>query len=141
MLTLQDCFSIFNDFKQHFKVNKGGKFQHPLPRRYVLLVSLSLSTSLTSLSSRQWYRHSKCLLSQKRNSTITVRNFLHLHCFLASPYGLQDLQFPNQGMNPDPQQWKHEGLTTGPPGHSLSIYTFNLHLFQLDSIFNFKKIT
>ena len=46
---------------------------------------------------------------------ITVRNFLHLHCFLASPYGLQDFQFPNQGMNPGPQQWKHEGLTTGPP--------------------------
>ena len=29
-------------------------------------------------------------------------------------------QFPNQGLNPGPQQWKHQVLTTGLPGNSLS---------------------
>ena len=28
-------------------------------------------------------------------------------------------QFPNQGSNPRPQQWKHRVPTTGPPGKSL----------------------
>ena len=27
-------------------------------------------------------------------------------------------QFPNQGLNPHPQQWKYGVLTTGPPGDS-----------------------
>ena len=28
-------------------------------------------------------------------------------------------QFPNQGLNPGPLQWKHSVLTPGPPGNSL----------------------
>ena len=32
---------------------------------------------------------------------------------------MQDLRFPDQGLNPCPLQWKHRALTTGPPGKSL----------------------
>ena len=30
-------------------------------------------------------------------------------------------EFPNQGWNPCPLQWKHRALTTAPPGKSLKI--------------------
>ena len=40
-------------------------------------------------------------------------------------------QFLNQGLNPSPQQWKHEVLTTGWPGNSLSVLSTYFSLYSL----------
>ena len=47
--------------------------------------------------------------------------FLFCLCVLASPLGLQDLKFPDQGLNPEAelQQWKWGILTTGLPENSM----------------------
>ena len=42
---------------------------------------------------------------------------------MATPHGLWDLELPDQGSNPHPLNWKHEVLTTGPPGQSLEVGT------------------
>ena len=42
--------------------------------------------------------------------------------FLAVPRGLWDLNFPNQGWNPRPLQWKHRVLTTVLPHKSPGIW-------------------
>ena len=36
-------------------------------------------------------------------------------CLFAAATRMQDPQFPNQGSNPCPLQWKHGVLTNGPP--------------------------
>ena len=45
-----------------------------------------------------------------------VNNFYY---FLAIPHSMQDLLFPNQGLNPGSLQWKRGVPATGPPGKSL----------------------
>lgn len=40
-------------------------------------------------------------------------------------------QFLNQGLHPSPQQWKHEVLTTGWPGNSLSVLSTYFSLYSL----------
>ena len=40
--------------------------------------------------------------------------------FSAAPLGTQDLNFPDQGLNPHALRWKHGILTTGSPGTSLA---------------------
>lgn len=40
-------------------------------------------------------------------------------------------QFLNQGLNPGPQWWKHEVLTTGRPGHSPSVLSSCVSLYSL----------
>ena len=54
---------------------------------------------------------------------IKIINWFTCFFFLTSPSSMQDLRFPDQGLNPCPLQWKHRALTTGPPGKSL------IHLF------------
>ena len=44
--------------------------------------------------------------------------FLSLSLLLAVPYSLQDLSSQSD-IKPRPMQWKHQVLTTGPPGNSL----------------------
>ena len=47
-------------------------------------------------------------------------------CFFSSLSSMQDLRFPDQGLNPCPLQWKHGALTTRPPGSPW--FTCSLHL-------------
>ena len=37
--------------------------------------------------------------------------------------------FPDQGSNPRPLQWKRRGLTAGPPGNSLLLFSWSLSLY------------
>ena len=41
-------------------------------------------------------------------------------------------QFPNQGLNPWSQQWKHRSPATGPPGNSLPISNWAVCVFTLE---------
>lgn len=53
--------------------------------------------------------------SLKNSDYMFIRPFVYL---LLSIYGLQNLNSPTQGLNPDPWQWKFRVLTPGLPENS-----------------------
>ena len=53
----------------------------------------------------------------------TLFIYLFIYLFLIAPHGMQN--FPDQGTNPRPLQWKLRVLTTEPPGKVLSMYILN----------------
>ena len=53
------------------------------------------------------------LLSSEQKMT-SLSSYLLYFFFLATPHSMQN--FPDQGSNPCPLQWKQGVLTTGPPG-------------------------
>ena len=74
--------------------------------------------------------------SQFLKVIVTIRYWLYSPCCTIYPCSLFYLftfdrtaqhvgsQFPNQGSNPCPLQWKHGVLTTGPPGKSLQFILY-----------------
>ena len=48
------------------------------------------------------------------------------------PHDLWDLRFPEQGLNPHPQQWKHgRSLDTGQPRNSRNLHFLRIQLFEV----------
>ena len=66
-----------------------------------------------------WLSDCQALSKSFRHSSLTPASHKGLFFFPAAPCGLVGSWFPDQGLNPGPQQWKHRVLTTGPPGNSL----------------------
>ena len=56
---------------------------------------------------------------------VRIKHSITFYLFVELFFGLTawhvESFFPDQGSNPHPLQWKHEFLTTGPPGKSLQL--------------------
>ena len=84
--------------------------------------------SLTSLSHQRYHYHLSwdsffhLLFLFSFKSSVCVFSVFLFHFFFFSPLGHSaqhvGSQFPKQGLNPGPLQWKHGVLITGPPGKS-----------------------
>ena len=74
---------------------------------FIYILHQALSPTLPPLTlkfSRRWPHKVSCF-------------FFFIYSFLATPYHLQDLNFPPE-IEPGPQQWKSRILTTRQPGNS-----------------------
>ena len=81
---------------------------------FVIIISV-----IIIIDSFEWYF--TCIISHHlHNNPWKVSTIFF--SFLATPLGMWN--FPDQGSNPCPLQWKHGVLTTGPPGKSTKYYYY-----------------
>ena len=122
-LTLKEIAEVF-----YLKCMKTALFLHPCQHSLqsvilILAILISVQQYLVLSSQKKVYRTNTGVQQDFRiydqYTKISFISFFFFFLFLAVPRGLRESQFPNQGSNSCPVQWKCGVLTTGLPGNSL----------------------
>ena len=108
---------------------KSSQRFFPTPANYVACAFLSIQCQFKCHFLREAFsdHHSSI-------STYILFKILFLFYFWPDPAWLARSQFPDQGLNPGPQEWKHKILTTGPPGNPLNLFFYSLITFFKKSL-------